>query len=611
MCGIAGIYCSNTNDDFLQKIYPFTHSIAHRGRDANKFFISSNIALGHQRLSIIDLSNNADQPMTSINGRFTIAYNGELFNYDDIKYYFSHKYPESFKQLISYSDTAMILELYSIEGEAIFDKLDGMFSIAIWDQMDQSLVLARDPIGIKPLYFSKFDNYFCFASELKAFYEILPIASADNLAIAYYLHLGYIPHPYTILSQVKKFPAGHFAKVKNDNFELHQYHHFEVINNQNITYSQAREQVKQAIENAVKGALVSDVNMGILFSGGIDSSLVASIAAKYQTHPITAFTIEQKDKNFNEGDYARKIADFLGINYKPLMVDYEFLTNNLDNVLMKMDEPLADSSFLVTHAISAFASNDVKVALSGDGGDELFLGYGMYRWAKRLTNPVINNFKPFASAMFNNIHSHRFNRWGQFFDIKENLHSNIFSIENNYFTSWQLKDLLNKDFQLNFSNINIDDAILRQEWFDFNYYLPDDLLVKVDRASMANTLELRPPLLSTELADLAWSIPAKYKMHGNQLKIMLKDILSDYLPRELYDRPKKGFSIPIANWCQNELKDNITSSLTNQHSSIYNFINYNFVNSLMSIFYNENIEYLAGRVWNLYILNYYLESHKL
>jgi len=293
------------------------------------------------------------------------------------------------------------------------------------------------------------------------------------------------------------------------------------------------------------------------------------------------------------------------------MVDYEFLTSNLDNVLMKMDEPLADSSFLVTHAISAFASNDVKVALSGDGGDELFLGYGMYRWAKRLTNPVINNFKPFASAIFKNIPSHKFNRWGQFFDIKDNLHSNIFSIENNYFNSWQLKDLLNKDFQLNFPNINIDDAILKQEWFDFNYYLPDDLLVKVDRASMANTLELRPPLLSTELADLAWSIPAKYKMHGNQLKIMLKDILSDYLPRELYDRPKKGFSIPIANWCQNELKDNITSSLTNHQSSIFNFINYNFVNSLISNFYNENIEYLAGRIWNLYILNFYLESHKL
>ncbi len=611
MCGIAGIYCSNANDDFLQQIHPFTNSMAHRGKDANNFFVSTNIALGHQRLSIIDLSDNANQPMTSINGRYTIVYNGELFNYNDIKYYFSHKYPESFKQLRSYSDTAMILELYSIEGEAIFDKLDGMFSIAIWDQMDQSLVLARDPIGIKPLYFSKFDNYFCFASELKAFYEILPNTSADNLAVAYYLHLGYIPHPFTILSQVKKFPAGHFAKVKNDNFELHQYHHFEVINNQNITYSQAREQVKIAIEKAVKGALVSDVNMGILLSGGIDSSLVASIAAKNQMNPITAFTIEQKDKNFNEGEYASKIAKYLGINYKPLMVDYEFLTSNLDNVLMKMDEPLADSSFLVTHAISAFASNDVKVALSGDGGDELFLGYGMYRWAKRLTNPVINNFKPFASAIFKNIPSHKFNRWGQFFDIKDNLHSNIFSIENNYFNSWQLKDLLNKDFQLNFPNINIDDAILKQEWFDFNYYLPDDLLVKVDRASMANTLELRPPLLSTELADLAWSIPAKYKMHGNQLKIMLKDILSDYLPRELYDRPKKGFSIPIANWCQNELKDNITSSLTNHQSSIFNFINYNFVNSLISNFYNENIEYLAGRIWNLYILNFYLESHKL
>lgn len=611
MCGIAGIYCSNTNDDFLQKIYPFTHTLAHRGRDANNFFISPHIAIGHQRLSIIDLSNNADQPMTSINGRFTIAYNGELFNYDDIKYYFSHKYPESFKQLRSYSDTAMILELYSIEGEAIFDKLDGMFSIAIWDQMDQSLVLARDPIGIKPLYFSKFDNYFCFASELKAFYEILPIASADNLAIAYYLHLGYIPHPYTILSQVKKFPAGHFAKVKNDNFELHQYHHFEVINNQNITYSQAREQVKQAIENAVKGALVSDVKIGILLSGGIDSSLVASIAAKNKINPITAFTIEQKDKDFNEGEYASKIAKYLGINYLPLMVDNKFLTTNLKNYLSMMDEPLADSSFLVTHAITDFASNYVKVALSGDGGDELFLGYGMYRWAKRLTNPVINNFKPFASAIFKNIPSNRFNRWGQFFDIKDNLHSNIYSIENNFFNSWQLKDLLYKDFQLNFPNINIDDAILRQEWFDFNYYLPDDLLVKVDRASMANTLELRPPLLSTELADLAWSIPAKYKMHGNQLKIMLKDILSDYLPRELYDRPKKGFSLPIANWCQNELKDNITSSLTNHCSSIFNFINYNFVNSLISNFYNENIEYLAGRVWNLYILNYYLESHKL
>jgi asparagine synthase (glutamine-hydrolysing) len=431
------------------------------------------------------------------------------------------------------------------------------------------------------------------------------------MAVAYYLHLGYIPHPFTILSQVNKFPAGHFAKVKSDIFELHQYHYFDVINNQNITYSQAREQVKQVIENAVKGTLVSDVKIGVLLSGGIDSSLVASIAAKNQTNPITAFTIEQKDKNFNEGDYARKIADFLDIEYMPLMVDYDFLTKNLENVLLKMDEPLADSSFLVTHAISHFASHYVKVALSGDGGDELFLGYGMYRWAKRLTNTAVSSLKPFASAIFKNIPSQRFNRWAQFFDIKEELHSNIYSIENNYFTSWQLKDLLNQDFQLNFSNINIDDPILKQEWFDFTYYLPDDLLVKVDRASMANTLELRPPLLSTELADLAWSIPIKYKMHGNQLKIMLKDILSDYLPIELYDRPKKGFAIPLAKWCRNELKDNITSSLTNHQSSIYNFINYNFVNSLISKFYNENIEYLAGRIWNLYILNFYLESHKL
>lgn len=611
MCGIAGIYCSNANDDFLQKIYPFTRSLSHRGKDANHFFINQDIALGHQRLSIIDLSENANQPMTSINGRYTIVYNGELFNYNDIKYYFSHKYPESFKQLRSHSDTEMILELFAMEGETVFDKLDGMFSIAIWDQIDQSLVLARDPIGIKPLYFSKFDNYFCFASELKAFYEILPNTSVDEIAVAYYLHLGYIPHPFTILSQVKKFPTGHFAKVKHDNFELHQYHYFEVIKNQNIKYFQARAQVKQVIEKAVKGALVSDVKIGVLLSGGIDSSLVASIAARNQTNPITAFTIEQKDKNFNEGDYAKKIADFLGIEYLSLMVDYNFLTQNLENVLIKMDEPLADSSFLVTHAISDFASNYVKVALSGDGGDELFMGYGMYRWAKRLSNPVVSSLKPFASAIFKNIPSHRFNRWGQFFDIKDNLHSNIFSIENNYFTSWQLKDLLNQDFQLNFSNINIDDAILRQEWFDFTYYLPDDLLVKVDRASMANTLELRPPLLSTELADLAWTIPAKYKMHGNQLKIMLKDILSDYLPRELYDRPKKGFAIPLANWCHNELKDNITTSLTNHQSPIYNFINYNFVNSLISNFYHENIEYLAGRIWNLYMLNHYLESHKL
>jgi asparagine synthase (glutamine-hydrolysing) len=611
MCGIAGIYCSNANDDFLQKIYPFTHSLAHRGRDANNFFISTHIALGHQRLSIIDLSNNADQPMTSIDGRFTIAYNGELFNYDDIKYYFSHKYPEQFKQLKSYSDTAMILELYSIEGEAIFDRLDGMFSIAIWDQVDKSLILARDPIGIKPLYISQFDNYFCFASELKAFYEILPTTSADHLAIAYYLHLGYIPHPYTILSEVKKFPAGHFAKVKNDKIELYKFHNFNVSNNQNITYSQAREQVKIALEKAVKGALVSDVNMGILLSGGVDSSLVASIASKYQTNPITAFTIEQKDINFNEGDYASKIAAFLGINYKPLMVDYEFLISNLENVLMKMDEPLADSSFLVTHAISAFASNDVKVALSGDGGDELFLGYGMYRWAKRLTNPVINSLKPLANVICKNIPSHRFNRWGQFFAIKDNLHSNIYSVENNFFTSWQINDLLNNEYRLEFQIIDADDAILRQEWFDFNYYLPDDLLVKVDRASMANTLEIRPPLLSTELADLAWSIPIKYKMHGNQLKIMLKDILSDYLPPELYDRPKKGFSIPIANLCRNELKSSIHTTLGNPQSSIFNFINYNFVNNLMINFFEKNVAYLAGRIWNLYVLNYYLESHKL
>lgn len=608
MSGIAGIYSIEANDSFLQNIYHFNEYIAHRGRDTAAYYFKSNIALGYQGSSL-DIN---DQPLISLDGHHAIVFDGLLFNFDEIKNYFFKKYPNQSIFLKTTSTAELLLELYALEGESIFAKLNGMFSMAIWDEKEKKLVILRDPIGIKPLYISHQDNYFCFASELKAFYQILPEISVDATAITYYLHLGFIPHTHTILSQVKKLPAAHYLIIKDGKYKLKKYHNFE-IKKSNISYIEAKEQVRITIEKQVRGALSSDANMGIFLSGGIDSSLIASIAAKYQNRPLMAFTITQDDKSLDESIYASRIADYLGLQYTPLKIDIDFLTKNFEKILDNMDEPLADSSFLVTYAISQFASKKVEAVLSGDGGDELFLGYGMYRWAKRLNNPFIKSTKPLIAFAFKNIPIQRFRRWSQFFEIDNYVNSNIFSIENNYFTNWQLKELLiiSNDLQLPFSTLDNKDPILQQAWFDFNYCLPDDLLVKIDRAGMANALEIRPPLLSAELADLAWSIPTNYKICNHELKFMLKDILADYLPRELFDRPKKGFAIPITEWCMNDLAPYIKSSLCNPKSNIFNFVNYQFVNKLLINFYEKNILYLSGRIWNLFVLNYYLEKHNL
>ena len=621
MCGIAG-YISLNKSISRDQFKKATGLMEHRGPNAEGFYFSEDekVGLGHRRLSILDLSNSANQPMFSKDGRYVTVFNGEVYNFKELRQQLSDKGDS----LVTTSDTEVILQLFVEQGVSIFKFLNGMFSLAIYDTKENMLTLCRDHAGIKPLFICIDEDDFIFASEIKSIHSIKKSKLTINKsAIPYFLHLGYIPHPLTIFNKVEKFPSAHYLQINIDTYNSQSIEGgiipFWNIESQIEIDSikdeeSAKKKLTSLLFDTIEKQLISDVPIGTFLSGGIDSSLVTAIACKINNQKINSFSVAIDNGKFNESKYSMQVAQHLQTHHHEFRVKEKEVVELIDNLLPLYDEPFADSSALPTMMVSSLAKKHVTVALSGDGGDELFMGYGMYSWAKKLSKnypSLVRNSLFSVSQLMNS----KYRRAGNLFayNDKKNIKSHIFSQEQYFFREQELEEMLVSE-KVDFENININSATRRklkeeeeQSIWDFNYYLPDDLLVKVDRASMHYSLETRVPLIDYRIVEFAFNLNSELRLKNKTTKYILKQILYDFVPKEIFERPKQGFSIPLNKWLKTDLSYLFEKYTSREIIERHSLLNYPVVEKIKKQ-YVAGQEYLFHRLWVIIVLHWWLEE---
>lgn len=624
MCGIAGIIQQRSCD--RSNIVKMTKSLSHRGPDAQDVFISedSTIALGHTRLSIIDLSCDSNQPMTSFDGRHVIVFNGEIYNYRAIRSELENS--DGSLNFRTGSDTEVILNGYIRWKENICSKLQGMFAFVIYDQIDGSVFMSRDRLGKKPLYFFRDQSHFVFSSEIKALltYPVVNQNISINTQAFYkFLHLGYVPEPHSIYNAIQKFPAGAYAYLKKD-FSLEVNSYWDIrefqTGGRKLNDETAIQQLHNLLVEAVQDRLISDVPLGSFLSGGTDSSIVTAIASKLKGEKLKTFSIGFKERKFNESEYARQVASHLNTDHTEYILSEAEATGILETYLTHFDEPFADTSAIPTMLVSKLAREKVTVALTGDGGDELFLGYGSYDWARRLNSPVMSAIQSPLSFAFRKWGNDRLKRVSYLLQkVRPNeKRSHIFSQEQYFFTQSEIVNKLAVDNTIShdlifsyadpLSAVAMDEAE-RQALFDIQFYLKDDLLVKVDRASMFYGLECRSPFLDYRVVEFALDLPARFKIRNKEYKWILKQILSTYLPENLIYRQKWGFSIPLAKWMKNELAFLIDRYLSKECIEDIGMVKYSYVQELKNAF-SRGENFLYNRLWVLIVAHKWLYENR-
>ncbi|MBI1768765.1 MAG: asparagine synthase (glutamine-hydrolyzing) [Bacteroidetes bacterium] len=617
MCGIAGIISKNEISQDV--ISAMTQRLKHRGPDAQGIFIDPNkrVALGHTRLSIIDLSDAANQPFLSQNGRYVVIFNGEIYNFKALRGELKNRHGVTMR---TNSDTEVIAEGFSIWGEAIASKLEGMFAIAIVDHREQSLFLLRDRIGKKPLFYYKSESEFVFASEIKALLchpSVRSNKKFNKKVFGTFLHLGYIPEPETAFTNIFKFPAGHYGHL-NSNLGLTVKPYWRI--EEQLGLPRMNDPIKQLdalLNYSVESRLISDVPLGAFLSGGTDSSLITAYASKFVSQPLKTFSIGFKESKFDESVYSEAVAKHLNTDHTQYQLSENEAIRLLETYLDHFDEPFADASAIPTMLVSGLARKHVKVALTGDGGDELFLGYGSYRWADRLNSvgwrlirhPLLFSFKHFGNS--------RLKRVSQLLEParKGSIRSHIFSQEQYFFSDHEIENKLLRD-TLDYESFRYADPAglasslseeEKQAIFDLKFYLKDDLLVKTDRASMFHGLECRCPLLDHSIIDFALNTPFEMKRRGGVNKWILKELLKTYLPADLVNRPKWGFSIPLSQWMKNELSY-LMDFLSEENLEKTAIFKTPYVRDLVDRFHKGE-EYLYNRLWVVIIMQRFLINH--
>jgi asparagine synthase (glutamine-hydrolysing) len=603
MCGVVGYYSNSSIN--MGVLDAMAKSIQHRGPDSQGLYEEENIGLGHRRLSIIDLSDSANQPMESHDGRYVIVFNGEIYNFKELKV----KYNLETKTA---GDTEVILELFVKIGPECVQEFNGMFVFVVWDKVEKKLYIFRDRLGKKPLYYAIQNKNFYFSSELKALnLPILGLNKTPNpTAIQEFLHLGYIPEPLTIFKEISKFPAGSWGIYDGRALTISKYWKLSNIFSSPKIFDEeiATNSLKELLHTSVAYRLISDVPFGTFLSGGIDSSLVTAIASKHVSQKLNTFSIGFNDAKHNESQFAEAVAKHLNTNHHQFMVTEKDAINLVGEMAHVYDEPFSDSSALPTMLVSKLARKHVTVTLSGDGGDELFLGYGAYVWAKRLGNPILNALrKPIGGAL--SLGNNRYKRASELFKYPNETErpSHIFSQEQYLFSRKEIQSMLVNPvpISLAFDSMEKPHSLSFAEWqsyFDEEYYLKDDLLVKVDRASMKYSLETRCPLLDFRLVEFAFSLDENLRWKDGVSKYLLKKVLYEMVPQQLFNRPKWGFSIPLSKWLKSDLKFLIDTYLNKGEVERAGWVKVEFVESLKGRFFKGE-DYLYNRLWLLIILH--------
>ena len=577
MCGIVG-FCDHRKRQNRGTLQKMTDVIHHRGPDDSGYSFyeePSHIGLGHRRLSILDLSSHGHQPM--VYDTLEIVYNGEVYNFREIR----NELEADGYTFESDSDTEVILKAYHKWGIKAVDRFNGMFAIAIYDKTQQTITLIRDRSGIKPLYYHFKDGLFLFGSELKSFHECPNFEKEiDFNALAQYFHYGYIPQPYSIFKHTHKLEAGHYLifNIQHSTFNIQKYwdvKDFYNLPKKTITYEDAKEEMEQLLISAFNYRMVADVPVGVFLSGGYDSSAVAALLQKHSGQTIKTFSIGFHEKGYNEAHHAKKVAEYLGTEHTEYYCTQKEALEILPKLPEMYDEPFGDSSAIPTTLVSKLAKQDVTVALSADAGDEIFGGYGKYRTSLKYYNffsklpgfihapmsMLLNNVNPTKLPVLKKMYNID-SRFKKMADIL-NANSAVAAMKytSHMFTHYEVKKLLDVDFEeyetlfdtndmLNDTN----DEANKMFAIDYQTYLPDDILTKVDRATMSVSLEGREPLLDYRIVEYAAQLPSHFKMNATDNKIILKDIVHKYIPKEIMDRPKMGFGVPISEWFRDELK---------------------------------------------------------
>lgn len=594
MCGIYGISRAINDELATQKLEVMNF----RGPDYSNHVHVGNCTLGHNRLSILDIDARSNQPFQY--GSLVIVFNGEIYNFRELR----NDLIKDGMNFRTSCDTEVLCAAYQAYGEKCVERLEGMFAFVIYDLKKDTLFGARDRFGQKPLYYSLADGFFEFSSELKSItYEKKYQPNAE--AVSQFLKWKYIPEPLTIYQEVKKIPAAHAFTYNLSNCTFRIWPFYEIPKNMeyaDLTFNEAMESLDVLLGKAVKKRMVSDVPLGVFLSGGIDSSLIAAYAAESTSGQLDTFSIKFHEEGFDESPYAEEVAKSLGTNHHTIPCEPEEGIDLIENFHLYFTEPFADSSAIPTMLLSKHTRKHVTVALSGDAGDEAFLGYDRYRWMQ-MVHSVYNIPRPIRKIgshilAFSPNHKHKaISRGIKQLDLGELYIDMMSSLESELL----IDPKLGRTEEYSEWLYTDKPWIERYSDYDLKTYLNGDINTKVDRASMAFSLEVRSPFLDHSLVDFAKTLPIDYRFLKGKQKHILRELLSKKVPRELIDRPKRGFTMPFAVWFRTNLKPMVLDTLTSENLSRIPNLNVDF--ALKSI--NDHMNGQANGyslIWSLMVL---------
>ena len=628
MCGITGkLYLTpekRVESDLLTKM---CRTLTYRGPDEEGYYTKNNVGLGVRRLSVIDVDG-GHQPICNENKTVWAVQNGEIYNFQEL----TQKLLRMGHTFVTRSDTEVIVHLYEEYGIDFVKHLEGMFAIAVWDEKEKKLVLARDRMGIKPLFYGTFEDQLLFGSELKAIAAAGPNLTLNVEALNYYLSLLYIPAPHTIYNEIHKLKPGHILVCQDGRLEIQRYWSLAHVNPlEDYSVHQLQKQLRQLLLAAVERQLVSDVPLGFFLSGGLDSSIVVASAREVHNSDIKTFSVGFDDPSYDETVHAQTVANHLSTEHTNIIVTPDF-----ENVIYELadhfDEPFADSSAIPTYYLSELTRKHVTVALSGDGGDELFAGYLTYQADKlarlygrvpgilsKKAVPWLVHQLPVSDTKINfGFKARRFVdqallepgqrhfAWKAFFD--EDLKQSLLQKPLLDSLSGNLDGY--SPYKYYFDEAPHFEEITRFQYTDTMVYLIDNNLTKVDRMSMAHSLEVRVPLLDTDIVEFAFQLPDQLKMPGMKLKHFLKESTKGMLPEEIVNRPKKGFNVPMPRWLKEGLKPVVDHYLSTQTVSKQGYFNPHTVQHLVGTHMSGKADY-SRNIWALLMFNLWAEKASL
>lgn len=613
MCGIAGMVRRAGEVADAVDVHKMCQTIVHRGPDDEGILAHGRIGLGMRRLSIIDLGG-GHQPIHNEDETIWIVFNGEIYNFPELR----AELLSRGHRFYTHSDTEVIVHLYEDLGADCITKLRGMFAIALWDERKHTLLLARDRLGKKPLYYSFHEGRLHFASEIKAILADAPqLAEINHSALMQYMYLGYIPDPATAFKHIFKLPAGHLLELKNDEIRVRKYWDLpEYGTHGPVSEEECLEELERRLAEAVRIRLISDVPLGALLSGGTDSSTVVALMARSSSAPVKTFAIGFRDADFDESKYARIVAQKFGTEHHELLLEPD-VVGTVEKLTSSLEEPFGDSSMLPTYFVSCLARQHVTVALSGDGGDELFAGYDRYRIHQQR-----QIFEKVPASL------RRLYRERVFPFLPRNLRGRKFSY--NVSLPWQERyadalvfvtaferdtPLLSPEFRAviaesgdpldlimqRFKEAPAHDPLSQMLYVDTKTYLVEDILTKVDRMSMLTSLEVRAPILDHVFVEWVTRLAPHWKMRGTKQKYIFRKLAARVgVPHEVLHRPKQGFALPLVHWMRHELKDLVLGVLLEAQTMQRGYFDARGIRQLLDEHFSGRRNH-SGRIWRLLV----------